>query len=275
MKSRIEPNNNTMKLSQLLGVLSAGIVLFNSESLQAQLINVDFNGNSVGQAYGGGGAAVGPTQSGAALIGSAGDTWNGISDSMLTFSSYPSGASASGLALNYANGGASGVTMSLTGDGTYDANEPNWGNTSAFTTAASPYSNLMEDLIYANSPQSITLSGLAANTAYNLIIYSAGDQNVGAGRTSTFTVNGNTQTSFWNGTTSTLIAGQTYVQYNSALTDGLGKLVINFGVAGGSGALETDLTGFQLAAAPEPSTWAMLAAGGVVLLGYRRSFRRA
>ncbi|MGA3145768.1 MAG: lamin tail domain-containing protein, partial [Verrucomicrobiota bacterium] len=136
--------------------------------------------------------------------------------------------------------------MSLTGDGTYNANEPGWGNTSAFTTAGSPYSNLMQDMIYANVPQSITLSGLAANQTFNLVLYNAGDQNVGTGRTSSFTVNGITQTSLWNGTANTLIAGSTYVQYLTATSDGSGNLVINFGVAGGTGALETDLDGFQI-----------------------------
>lgn len=268
---------NIIKSLRFLGVFSVGIALLNAESIQAQLINVDFNGNSVGQAYGGGGVAVGPVQTDAALIGSAGDTWNGIPDSLLTFSAYPGGASATGLPLNYANGSASGVTMSLTADGSYDANEPVWGNTSAFTTALSPYSNLMQDLIYANNPRSITLSGLAASQTFNLVLYSAGDQNVGTGRTSTFTVNGITQTSFWNGTTSTLIAGQTYVDYASALSDGAGNLVINFGVAGGSGALETDLTGFQLqpVAAPEPSTWAIFAAAGVMLVCFRRKLVRS
>jgi len=272
MYSGIGLNN---KKSQLLGAFSAGILLLSTGLLHAQttpgLINVDFNGNSIGTAYAGGGVATGPTQTGAALIGSAGDSWNGIADSQLTFSSYPGGVSASGLALSYANGSASGVSMSLTGDGTYDANEPNWGNTSAFTTAGSPYSNLMQDLIYANNVDNVTLTGLGANQTFELVLYNAGDQNVGAGRTSSFTVNGVTQTSFWNGTTSTLIAGQTYVQYASATSDGTGTLVITYGTGTG----ETDLDGFQLLAVPEPSTWAMLAAGGVMLLGYRRSFRRA
>jgi hypothetical protein len=239
-------------------------------SVQAQLINVDFNGNAVGQAYGGGGVATGPTQSGAAILGSAGDTWNGFADSAFTFASYPGGMSGSGLALNYANGSASGVTMRLTADGSYDANEPNWGNSSAFTTASSPYSNLMQDLIYANVPQSITLSGLAANQTFNLVLYNGGDQNVPGGRTSSFTVNGITQTSVWNGTANTLIAGTDYVQYLTATSDGSGNLVINFGVAGGSGALETDLNGFQLQTVPEPGTLALVSAGAALLLGYQR-----
>jgi len=275
---KIALNNKNMKSTRLLGVFSAGIICLSAGLLHAQttagLINVDFNGNSVGTAYAGGGtASPGPNQSGAAFIGSAGDTWNGIADSQLTFATYPSGITASGIALNYADGTSSGVTMSLTGDGTYNANEPNWGNTSAFTTTASPYSNLMQDLIYGNTAKSITLSGLAANQLFDLVLYNAGDQNVPGGRTSSFTVNGVTQTSDWDGTTSTLVAGVDYVQYLTALSDGSGNLAVTFGP--GAGASEGDLDGFQLQAVPEPSTWAMLAAGGVMLLGYRRSLRRA
>ena len=136
--------------------------------------------------------------------------------------------------------------MSLTADGTYDAES--FGNNSAFVVANSPYQNLMQAELYANNPQTITLGGLAANQAYDLILYSSGDNNVGTGRTNTFTVNGVTQTSIWNGTDSTLIAGRTYVEFSSAMTDGSGDLVIQFGVTGGSGGLETDLNGFQLVA---------------------------
>jgi PEP-CTERM motif len=281
MKNAI--NNKVMKPSRLLGAFSAGIICLSAGMLQAQLIDVDFNGNSVGTAYAGGGvASPGPNQSGAALIGSAGDVWNGIADSQLTFATYPSGITATALPLTYATGASSPVTMTIASDGgTYNANEPAWSNTSAFTTAASPYSNLMQDLIYANAATggTITLSGLAANQAYNLVLYNAGDQNVGGDRASAFIVNGVSQTSQWDGTTSTLVAGVSYVDYSSAMSDGSGNLVITFGAGmtvAGALSSEGDLDGFQLQAVPEPSTWAMLAAGGVImLLGYRRSFRRA
>jgi hypothetical protein len=45
-----------------------------------------------------------------------------------------------------------------------------------------------------------------------------------------------------------------------------------FNHAGGNG---SDVGFNNLTVVPEPSTWAMLAAGGVMLLGYRRSSRRA
>ncbi|HEY3932087.1 MAG TPA: PEP-CTERM sorting domain-containing protein [Verrucomicrobiae bacterium] len=268
---------------RILAVLSAGIVCLSTGMLHAQLLDVDFNGNSVGTAYAGGGvASPGPNQSGAGLIGSAGDVWNGIADSQLTFSSYPAGITATALSLVYATGASSPVTMTIATDGgSYNANEPAWSNTSAFTTAASPYSNLMQDLIYANGvgAGSITLSGLAANQTYNLVLYNAGDQNVGGDRASSFTVNAVSQTSQWDGTTSTLVAGVSYVDYASAMSDGSGNLVITFGpgmTLAGALSSEGDLDGFQLMAVPEPSTWAMLATGSVImLLGYRRSFRRA
>jgi PEP-CTERM motif len=272
------------KIPQLFGAFSAGIFFLSAGLLQAQttagLIDVQFSGNSVGNDYGGGGLTVGPAQTGAAVIGSAGDVWNAFNDSSFSFSSYPSGLSAGGLALNYVNGSSSGATLSISdaSGGSYNANEPNWGNTSAFTTAGSPYSNLMQDEIYSTPAATVTLSGLAASQNYELIVYSAGDSNLGGDtvKIGTFTVNGVTQTTSWNGTTSTLINGTTYDIF-SATSDGSGNLVINFGGTPAAAGVntETDFNGFQLIAVPEPSTWAMLAIGGVMLLGYRRSFRRA
>jgi hypothetical protein len=271
-------------LSRFLKLLPVGIIFLSAGLLEAKiapgLIDVDFNGNSVGQAYNGGGVATGPTQSGAAVIGSAGDIWNGFSDSDMGFTDQANvtGPINSGsLALNYADGSSSGASMVINAAGSYDANEPTWGNTSAFTTAGSPYSNLMQDEVYTTAPETLTLSGLAANQNFDLIIYSAGDQNLGTGNTEkegTFTVNGITQNTIWDGTTSTLIAGKTYVQF-SATSDGSGNLVINYGGTPAATGVnqETDFTGFQLRVVPEPSTWALLAISGALLFISRRSLR--
>ena len=273
-----------MKKTLLVLLSVAGAV--GLASVQAQLINVDFNGNSVGsqtQWGSGWGGGFGPTQSGAALIGGPSDSWNGITDAAMGFTDNTTGVTGpinSGpLALNYANGSASGVTMVVNAGGSYDANEPGWNNHSPFTTAASPYSNLMEDEIFSTPLATLTLSGLAPLQSYALVIYSAGDQNlqingdptVYTSKVGTFTVNGVTQTTTWYGTQNTLIAGQTYVQF-AATSDANGNLVINYGGTPINQAAginpETDFSGFQLV--PEPSTLALLASGAVLLLGYQR-----
>src|SRR5208282_1779579 len=84
----------------LFGVFSAGIFFLSVGLLQAQLIDVNFTLNS---STGAGGPNPSPTMSGAAVLGSAGDQWNGINTS-----------SGSGIPLIYANGSSSTVTMTFT-----------------------------------------------------------------------------------------------------------------------------------------------------------------
>lgn len=79
----------------LFGVFLAGIIFLSTSLLQAQLIDVDFNNT-------------GPTMSGAAVLGKAGDLWNGIHVS-----------SGSGIHLTNADGTASPVTMTFTSGGDY------------------------------------------------------------------------------------------------------------------------------------------------------------
>ncbi len=151
--------SKAVKSSWLLCVFSAGIVIFSTSPLQAQLINVDFNNNSYGAGHGG--PNPGPTMSGAAVLGAAGDQWNGINVS-----------SGAGVSLIYANGSNSPVTMTFTSGGGYDVNS--FGGSTPF--AGTPYDALMEDYLYnGGTPQTITLSGLAANSKYNLVLYSAAD----------------------------------------------------------------------------------------------------
>jgi endoglucanase len=223
--------NKAVKSFLFFGVFPAGIILLSAGLLQAQLIDVDFNNDSAGAGHGG--PNPGPTMSGAAVLGAAGDEWNGIDVS-----------SGSGISLVNADGSSSEVIMTFTSGGGYDANS--YGNSTSF--AGTPYDALMEDYLYNNGvAQTITLSGLAANSVYNLILYSAADMNA-AGRTTFFTVNGNTQSSVWDGASSTLIAGVDYVDFTSALSDGSGNLVITYT---GSGSTEGDIDGFQIQAVPK------------------------
>jgi len=254
-------------------------------SVQAQLINVNFTDGAINVAYGGGDATPTPpgtTMVGAAVLGSAGDIWNGLGG--FAYGAYPNNATFTSGPLNYANGSASGVTLSLSApSGTYGANSVVWNNWSSFSWASlaneqgsiggpyTPYSALFSHCLVANSAAalgSVTLTGLALNQAYDLVVYSASDQNVGTGRTSTFTVNGVTQTTTWTATAiSTLIAGADYTEF-AAMSDGTGTLAISFG--DGSGVNESDFNGLQLEQVPEPGTLALLASGVVLLLGYQR-----
>ena len=208
----------------------SGIFIFSTSLLEAQLINIDFNNDSFGAAHGG--PNPGPTMSGAAVLGAAGDQWNGIN-----------GNSGTGIPLIYANGGNSPVTMTFTSDGGYDANSFN-GST---PFAGTPYDALMEDYLFnGGTPQTITLSGLTPNSFYNLVLYNAADQ-AAAGRITLFTVNGNTQTSTWNASSSTLLAGTDYVEFNPAVSDASGNMVITWT---GNGSAEGDINGFQLQSLP-------------------------
>jgi len=258
-------------------------------SVQAQLIDVNFIDESINIGYSGTpGTPLPATMSGAAVVGSAGDTWNGLGG--FAYSAYPLGATYTSGNLVQANGGLSDVTLSLSApNGTYDANSVNWNNHSTFSyigpfpnynTAAAytlnltPWSALMGSMLVANSATAlgnVTLSGLAPSSPYTLVLYNAGDANIGAGRTSTFIVNGITQTSTWMADTASLVAGDDYTEYVNAMSDGAGNLVITFG--DGSGVNESDLNGFQLSGTipvPEPGTLALLASGAVLLLGYQR-----
>jgi hypothetical protein len=179
-------SNQAMKLPRLLGVLSAGIIFLSAGLLQAQLIDVDFNSTSIE------GRGSSPTMSGAAVLGAAGDQWNGIN-----------ATSGSGISLNNADGSASAVTMTFTSGGSHELANLST-NYSPF--ASTPYNTLMQDYIYETNifaDDTITLSGLASNTKYNLVLYCAAD-NAAAGYTTFFNVNnGNGQNSTWNGTSST------------------------------------------------------------------------
>ena len=228
-------------------------------SVQAQLINVNFTDGNINAADGGGDVTPTPpgtVMTGAAVLGSAGDVWNGLGG--FTYASAGGACTYTSGALVDSTGAPTTVTLSLSApSGTYGANSVNWGNYSAFSWASlaneqgnmggpyTAYSALMSHCLVANSAAGngyVTLTGLAANQAYNLVLFNTSDGNVGAGRLSTFTVNGVTQTSTWNGTATTLINGVDYTEFNTTST-GTGTLTINFGNLGGS---ETDLNGFQL-----------------------------
>jgi uncharacterized delta-60 repeat protein len=222
-----------------------------SGTVRAQLINVDFNTNSSASA--GGGPALGPTMSGAAALGAAGDQWNGIKVT-----------SGTAIPLFYSNGSNSPVEMTFTSGGGYDVKS--FSGSTPF--ASTPYNALMEDYLFNGGvQQTVTLSGLGPRTTYDLVLYNAADT-AAAGRTTFFTVNTNTQSSTWNGSSNTLIAGVDYVEFTSAVSDNSGNLVITWS---GNGSAEGDLNGFQIQLRPvpiAPGLDATFAGSGKTLIGF-------
>src|SRR5208282_2982554 len=202
------PVSRPRLMKKTLLVLLSAIGAAGLASVQAQLINVNFTDGNINTAYGGGDvtpAPPGTAMTGAAVLGSAGDVWNGLGG--FTYASSGGAATYTSGALVDSTGAPTTVTLSLSApSGTYGANSVNWGNYSAFSWASlaaeqagpitsppyTPYSALFSHTLVANSAAadgSVVLSGLTPGT-YNLVLYSASDVNVGAGRTSTFVVNG-------------------------------------------------------------------------------------
>jgi endoglucanase len=209
--------------------LTAILLLAFAGLLRAQLIDINFTQNS---SSGTGGPNPGPTMTGAALLGSAGDHWNGIN-----------GSSGSGTALVKSDGTASPVTVSFTSGGGY--NVYNYGGTTPFS--GTPYNKLMETYLYNDGvPQTITLSGLDPNACYEVALYDAADAN-GTGRVSYYTIGGNTLSCTWNGTASNLVQGVDCALFPLALSSNTGTLTITYT---GNGTTEGDINGLQIQKAP-------------------------
>jgi len=273
-----------MKKSLLLtlgGVIGVG----GSASVQAQLIDVQFTGDSVGHAFGGEGAGFVATTTfvgsvatpTTGTIGSAGDTWNGIPDGVLNFgvglgtagSTYPNGINTpTPLALNYTTGAASPVTLSLTGNSTF--NNTAFGGGDGWATAGSPYADLVNSVLAnstAGAPSFVDFSGLTPGESYELVVYSVSNTD---GRTSTFTIGATTDTNTNALAVTTFTPGFNYDVFTGTVGAG-GTLDMSYGGVGG-GLTESDINGMQLmlSPVPEPTTLALLGLAGVPALLRRR-----
>ncbi|MTV37646.1 PEP-CTERM sorting domain-containing protein [Duganella radicis] len=197
-----------------------------------------------------------PPQTGAALIGAAGDYWNNYAVAAL-----------SNQALKDSGGNGTGATLTFTSEGAYSANPAH----TRFT--GQPAENLMGGYLWSYDSQTsvrATISGLSAGHAYELYVYTQGDDG-SWGRQISFNVNGEVQTSAQTNA-DTFVLNNNYLIFH-VLADSSGVIDIAQVAMVGEG----NLNGFQLLAAPvpEPSSGLMLLGGLGLLAAHLRRSRTA
>ena len=226
------------------------------------LANLDFNSGFSGV-----------TQSGAGVVGSAGDFWN-ASPTFFGFqgTETPSGntggtAPFGSVELNGPSGAGSGISYQMTfvndGFGFNGAFE-NFGAVAAVSAA-----NLLGDYAFVGDADggdtlNFELSGLQTDTTYSLYLYGNGDS---IGQGATWTLNGNSQTTAFDGTASFDDGGEfvlfTFNTGNNT-TQSFAATELTGGIA---------VNGFQLTlptAIPEPTSFGLLAVIGATLFRRRR-----
>jgi hypothetical protein len=229
-------------------LLAATACLALGVTSQAASINVQFGCQSGSSCNGSGGST--SAQTGAAVVGSAGDYWN------MAASQNGSGSLSS---LLDTSGNATSVNLTYSAYGQWNEHDTSGANNYYNDTAfhGTPYENLMASYLVAGSGNSrVSLTGLIAGGEYSLYFYTQANKNTD-GRIVDFNANGVTTstTQIDPDNLNTFVLGQNYA-FADTFADGSGNLTITFN-SGSS--YEGDFNGFQLigggaAAAPEPST---------------------
>ena len=223
--------------------LSTLAVFAMAAAAQAVLIDLQFSSVGTGN----------PAQTGAAVVGTAGDIWNN------------SGNGAGTLALNNVAGTSSGVSLTWSGaGGVFNVNPSN----SGFN--GTQWAPLMSNYLYSSSSAtvSLALTGLNSSLTYDLYLYTQPAVD-GSGRKASFTATGLTIT----GPVTTLganpslnyfVLGTNYVKFSGLAPTVGGDLTITYTTPN-----EADFNGFQIQSVPEPGTWALLALTGTVFMVMR------
>jgi hypothetical protein len=243
-----------MTAAPLLAAAALAVVL--SPAASAGLINVQFGCTAGASCVGSGVSST--VQTGAAVIGNAGDVWNLVSgDSGL-------GTTGTNVPLVDATGTATSATVS-------------WTSLLAYITPAvdgfdsTPQANLMDGyIVNKTGGDSITIAGLIPGADYSLYVITQSDQYSG-GRSSAFSVNGGPTvfTAPTNPTLGTFVNGQNYESFDT-LADLSGTITILYSNNGD----EADVNGFQLFttadAAPEPGGIGLAIGGLSCMVGLWR-----
>lgn len=237
---------STLRLFVIITGLAAPVI---SIPAQSSLFNVDAGGSG------------NPLYSGAAVLGSSGDVWNSYvgqawgPHNVVTLQD-STGSSTAGVTVDVWNY-----------YGTYD-------NTGG--TTANPM-GLMEDYINAYGsvdgfPIRIELANLPTLTAFNLVIYAAGDS-AGQGGTISLATDNSFATILQTGTTTAASrdisagAGVAYQTF-SGTTSASGT--IDFQIANTADWHSFNGLQLQLTPVPEPSTLALAGMGGLITFGWLR-----
>ena len=211
-------------LPSLVAVLATGASAANA----ASVVDVQFSRDP------------GLQQTGAAVIGSAGDTWNDF------LGNVGSGS------LVDASGAASGISLSFSAALVYES-DPNF---TQFT--GTPYANLMQGYLvdFMNSPGiDLSFSGLTPGQQYGFWIYTQGDNNNG-NRQVSIGANGGAPQFTTQATLDTFTLGANYL-YITSTADANGVVDIVAHDLNG----EANINGVQLMAVPETSSLALMLAG--------------
>jgi hypothetical protein len=196
--------------------------------------------------------STGPAQTGAAVIGSAGDVWNQLPGG--SYAEFTTGVQSTPIALQDTAGNVSGIDATYSDDGVYTL-PPQFPN--GFN--GTPWQSLMGGVLYGASLDqgTVTLTGLNPDAIYQLYLYMQADS-AADGRELSVLVNGLSATSApGSASVSSFVLGQNYLSL-APVADASGTIVIQFSGVAGQGVVkpgEGDFNGFQLTPVPEPSTW--------------------
>jgi hypothetical protein len=214
-------------------------------AIPTNLIDVNFTGSDIN--------SPGPAATGAAVIGAPGDTWNGLA-------SFP--PTTQPAALVAANGVASGVSLSWSSSGSWNAGG-----------SPSPNPALTEAYLYQlGAGGTADLTGLQANQPYKLYLYTQNNDN--NDRQTDFTVTGGTVATAQSGVGSQSETAWVQGVNYSVVTvdaDAAGDIAISF-APDPNHVGEADFNGIQLTEVPEPSS--LVALGGLAVAGVFLTLRR-